>query len=93
MIRRVSMTLVALDLRHQGVAAAGAQGSTVDVIGRWKRRHLQLGRDFVEESFTLADGRTLFYKQPEAHVIHWFLCSSLSVHSVQCSIPNLVPLR
>jgi len=50
---------------HQGVAAAGAQGSTVDVIGRWKRRHLQLGRDFVEESFTLADGRTLFYKQPE----------------------------
>jgi len=35
-------------------------------MGRWKRRHLAVGRDFVEESFTLADGRTLFYKQPEA---------------------------
>ena len=42
------------------------RGSTIEVMGRWKRRHLAVGRDFVEESFTLADGRTLFYKQPEA---------------------------
>ena len=41
-------------------------GSTIEVMGRWRRRHLAVGRDFVEESFTLADGRTLFYKQPEA---------------------------
>ena len=44
-------------------------GSTIEVMGRWKRRHLAVGRDFVEESFTLADGRTLFYKQPEAELL------------------------
>eukprot|EP00928_Gymnodinium_smaydae_P025209 TRINITY_DN20155_c0_g3_i1.p1 TRINITY_DN20155_c0_g3~~TRINITY_DN20155_c0_g3_i1.p1 ORF type:complete len:534 (-),score=47.74 TRINITY_DN20155_c0_g3_i1:83-1633(-) len=47
------------------VSSTQSRSGRVDVIGRWKRKRLCVDRDYVIEEFSVKDGRTLIYKQPE----------------------------
>lgn len=75
------------------LAASDAQAN-VEVVGRWKRRRLAVSRDSVTESFTLSDGRTLSYQQPEGqfsnpnapcevHCLDW-LCDQAAAVQKAC---------
>lgn len=54
-----------LEVLPSAGSPGGDAAARVSVVGRWKRRRLVVGSDFVTERMRLPNGRMLVYKQPE----------------------------